>query len=937
MLPVIQQYMNLLGRVCVSSFNEWSVAETTDIAQDNPELQKVIAKNKELISQHLQIDTSLFTRDYLVEGNEWPDVAELNKFLLSKTRYNKSDVIDINKFDRITYTMVRKFQTDTWLKVDGIAWEKTYAEIKKQSKNNKVIDAVSITQQEIPTEPVVVDKVVEKLDEYVWEKDQTVAEAKKQEKQLKHEIMDTSLFTRTLRKGSEWADVAELNKFLVAETNMYILSSLEVDTFNQDTIVMLKKFQESNGLIADGIAGDKTYATIIKQLQFVEKTDDTIVVWKSLGEQEKLRHEDASKVSEQIDTAQKSMQRTSDMLTVTPMINSVLSERGFHENRGFSIERGFRELLDTDSYESILGRKDEFKWKIEWIDTDKLKSAITFLTRQPEEVSVWQWDTEENIDFTEVLDFVIKVTPWLYGVYLWDLPLPFIKNGMKGADIDKAKSFYDWIQDGGKEDFEQYYKNNKGNYKVDLIEQQYTLQNILATLQITDATSATEIQDKMNHLSTAEEKLLTKYIEVRLIPDLKIMRTESFNFFERILFDSKASKTQKIIAQMEDTSTNGATDLELAQQVLELLKKEDDDDVRNYINTVENRNDYMSQVEENQDILDTMAKIIGTENSNLNILFLTGNVDQFFDAFGVPINLQRDVRHISYAPDYEYAQLLSKKPILKEFFATVGTEKYQEFRLKNMDAELKYLRLQRRVSTQHTQAFDKSGAPINSQKYGGHIDGMNGPEALEQILTTYPENPYETTFDLLYKGIIEKSERNGFSASDLYSTIEWGSMVPISELEWALVNTGRETNMDNKVTSFSGLTSERGDTEIFKWKPITKEYSYVTENGEKVVETVEYNTYLRPDCSNLLIVPESIMVTVNGVENPQFPMGTMTSHDGYIPIAVAWDTINGSNSGSGGWSDASSWNNPSSTPWAWWNTNTPGTPSGAASGNWRIQ
>ena len=64
-----------------------------------------------------------------------------------------------------------------------------------------------------------------------------------------------------LRVGSKGSEVEELQQFLI--DNGYDLPRFGVDgDFGSETLAALKSFQEDNGLVADAIAGPKTYAVI---------------------------------------------------------------------------------------------------------------------------------------------------------------------------------------------------------------------------------------------------------------------------------------------------------------------------------------------------------------------------------------------------------------------------------------------------------------------------------------------------------------------------------------------------------------------------------------------------------------------------------------------------------------------------------------------------
>jgi len=101
-----------------------------------------------------------------------------------------------------------------------------------------------------------------------------------------------------------------------------------------------------------------------------------------------------------------------------------------------------------------------------------------------------------------------------------------------------------------------------------------------------------------------------------------------------------------------------------------------------------------------------------------------------------------------------------------------------------------------------------------------------------------------------------------------------------------IVNTGRKSEQFT-TSSFKELALNEGDTTVFQMAPIVKSYSYYDEKGNTTTQEVTYQMYLRPDCSNALIVPSSVRV-ISTQSAESFATATVTEVDGRIPIMFPW-------------------------------------------------
>ena len=118
-------------------------------------------------------------------------------------------------------------------------------------------------------------------------------------------------------------------------------------------------------------------------------------------------------------------------------------------------------------------------------------------------------------------------------------------------------------------------------------------------------------------------------------------------------------------------------------------------------------------------------------------------------------------------------------------------------------------------------------------------------------------------------------------------------------------------------TTIKELRDNRWD-EYIMHTTVTKEYTFKSKDWWTISQSVVFDIFLRPDCSNLLIMPNSTSIT-NIVQNKDINMKVSMLDTVSVPLIVTqdmWDDLRGKNDW--GWS---TWDGYWNTEWSWWSAN----------------
>ena len=236
--------------------------------------------------------------------------------------------------------------------------------------------------------------------------------------------------------------------------------------------------------------------------------------------------------------------------------------------------------------------------------------------------------------WNSVLTGVLRFVPWLFWVYLFDIPVSISGKIFVWADIGKSIEFMNWIQSWMEWEFEEFHQENVKKWNIPIA--QNILRNLATILRLDSGQEANLLAGKFDELSKEFKELIASYVEFRLIPDLMTLQNASYNSFEQwFLFfwtDPKYKKWEKLIEMLEKGIEKPGTKsleyyLKIAREVLGLLKEEWQ--VDSAITPTENRNNFFEGILKKDEIFGHLKWLLeqGLYYQSLSILFFTTSID----------------------------------------------------------------------------------------------------------------------------------------------------------------------------------------------------------------------------------------------------------------------------------------------------------------------
>lgn len=885
MLYIVKQIKNSFMLSIVSSFSE-KPGQSYDQANQNNDAwvikpveylndkQEITTKTKEEneklywdINEISQIDTSKFTRK-IWPKEKWEDVIELNKFLILSTNLFKKEELSedwLDLFSTKTLIMLKDYLLKKWYKWKvELAWETSFNYIKNDVELSKKSSEVQ--------KPQSIEEIIEK-NELFNSNQKIIANFN-----LKLDIKDKE-------------KVLELQKALIAEWKTLFWW-------------------------ADWIFWDSTLNNLLEaQNENSKKVKQSQIVWETPAiEKETIKHSAYELVLKQIEKTRGSVKDLDNKLMVTDELNWLISKYLFRQNAWYSIEELIRQISWNNKYAEILKIQEEYDMMLKsdnW--KEKLERATKYLTNYIERESWESWVWEDSI-WENVFDHTKKAFPWLIGIYLWDIPLSFLKDITPWVNINKSVAFKNWITEWMKEEFSDYYKKNES--KTNLLWEQYDLRSILTSLDLKDNEKNDVLAWKIDSLSSETLVLLKTYMNVRLIPDLKILHEQSYNLAEKwhwitlkwffgLFTDEKYKKWNEIINEIEEMVSNWKTPSQIDDKVWELLNLLDEEwDVKGSIDYTKNRRLYMNEVEKQNDVFNSITDLLNAWYQELKFVYYFENFDDL-KQFWATKSDQKSLDTLK--------SILDKKPISKKELDSF---------IKNNPSTMNYINSlwnKEKMTNYLLSNIPLSDKLIHTKediaKHGKSLLWLSNEEALKQATTTTPEKWWKVSqLWLAYQTIINKWEITWISYSDFENAFKNKTDVAIDSItDEPIINTWRRNTSDD-LSSFADLSRWRWDKIAFKLSPIEKTYTFYS-NWKEIKQKVTYNLYMRPDCWNPLLVPASIQ-SIKGESLTEFDPRTITTVDGKLPIVIPWFLLNKMFWGT---SKTTSWDwGFSTTPWADW-------------------
>ena len=683
------------------------------------------------------------------------------------------------------------------------------------------------------------------------------------------------------------------------------------DKWNKQKV---KKLQAELWVKVDGIFGKNT-RNALRKATASDWSESTLSTWKEAiknsqftgNSSETALFEDKQysqmEASEQVKKTWEAMSDLERRIQVTKALNGNLSDYFYADKEWYHIKRLLTSLFWNDKYSKIEAFKNSEAYKLDW-NKAKLERAIWYLRNYSSGRN--SDDFVEEVNNRKILSHVVKALPWLAGIYLFDIPLPFWKEMVPWADINKSVMFNQWIESGMNEEFEDYYKSKKWELLNPLAEQA-TLKWVLSQTNLSSSEQAKILRWDLNWLDHKTEELLLSYVENLLIPNLEVLNHESFNAFERwslftlgglfgLFKDWKYDKINVIINWLKEAVAR--KDLENSASVSEAFRLlwEEWDVNPTILERAEAWDKYMNEISwQNKDIQNKFGWLLELWDKKFNdynrILALV-DLNNLYSMMWVSENTPKDkqaldslIKILNTVPLNGQALSAWEKanPKTYDFIKSLWSEKDMlEYRLSTLP---KWFKL-KKVNVWESKHW------IDLSKKGKYIDlakiGNDNEAALAAAEYLSPDWKMSMLWHA-YKSFLEKWWVTGISYEDFRTAFFNKSTVPITPdlvNKWNIINTWRKT-WQWKVTSFWELQSKLGDTHVFKLHPIQKTYSFY-ENGQAITVTANYDLYLRTNCTNPLIVPGTIDIRKNGVPMPEWELISLTQVSGRLPIVIPW-------------------------------------------------
>jgi len=653
-----------------------------------------------------------------------------------------------------------------------------------------------------------------------------------------------------MRKGQSGPDIVELQK-LLAHATVYTPSG---DTFDDAMVAAVEKFQQDNNLTKDGVVGNQTLDRLLHVAgistrvvvttvrERVEETDGRRIfeVFSNdpryvipRGERQPA-HVLAATLEGQIRRTNVSIdQMTAFIKGAAPIYEGIRNGRNW-ENNGYHLLNLFERAFGRNERNRAVARINEImavtntpegKKKLERGYIALLESSGRqryFEREEGNSTGEMTWNARRHLNTAR------KILPWAAGIYLFDIPLPFMEKMVpSGVPMDKAFAFSEWVRGGMQGEFNPEAKVETG---VDTLQNLKGLRRMLSTA--TDYIQAHANRNNLQEVAGKVRELIKTYIIYRFGPDADVLRESTQGFFENIFdalgLDGEIKRTIEAIVQQ---AHSGRVDFNKIFELEDMLRKEDNDGIfgigdganEQFIQAFENRNAYMSSVQRQGDVIDQyVAAVVANSRARYEAV-------------------QADDRRAAPVPDTEakYVEGLVKRGAYGPVLGRDWTGEQV---------------LQALQSTRPTREHNRDSI--------GWI--MRGLRHLETDMDAR-KIPYEALAD----------------------GIRHGKMVPMSEYRNAMevINTGRNGNV---VSRHLKNLEDRGDTHLFHAE------IQVSIDGRRM----KYDLYLRPDCSNLVLIPK------------EWDNRVGVGREGKFPVVIPWGLITGGTTGSGDVSTNPGWDDP---------------------------
>lgn len=746
------------------------------------------------------------------------------------------------------------------------------------------------------------DNFLQKINEFGIKRGNVISQTRKEEKQLKKEVSKNSVPVVEAKPAYVSAEAKKQTP--ESSLNSVILNfNQRTDIRNKAKVRELQKalgwlkvdgiwWPRTEAALRNAIKGDVHQSDYVNNRHFKDNRKNEVANRQYEGDRsvfnwEVSTYKDAMAQIEKTGNAMSDMER---QLILTKLLNWQIKWFNWKEKEGYHLKAAIQKIFWQDKY-------SEFAWKEKALNTlirnnkTKFEDALAILTSANYNRDTNMTDGISQSRMETAGKFISKTWPWLAGIYLFDIPLPIMKEMHPGATVEKSQAFNHWLTEGMPGKFEDYLKNAPKS--PNLAFEQNSLRWVLSTLKLSKNEQAKVLRWNLNGLSQKTQSMLLTYLESRLIPDLEVLRDQSFNSFEQgkwytlgwlfgLFKDGKSKEVTNIIKWLKQAvaskNLNASPNVSKAFKLL----AEEWDVSKDIIDKVEKGHDYMNTISRNdKEIQSQFGPLLdlGSKNFNeYNGIYRFTNIDSVAN-YGISKSDMNSLKKLM--------PILSQEPINRtalENWKKQNPNTYRFVTSLGNDSEMwKYL-----LTQIPKGKFEKVN--VWNSKHWRNLSKYSNAEALRIAEKESPDGKISTLWSA-YNSFVTKWGLRWVSYEDFRNAFANKTNVPVNSITTEkIVNTWRK-DWQWELTRFANLAKSKGDTEVFKLAPINKNYSFYDAKLGKVDVNVNYNLYLRPDCDNPLLVPGTIKITKNGREIPQAEIISLIQTSGRLPVFIPWNFI----------------------------------------------
>jgi len=774
---------------------------------------------------------------------------------------------------------------------------------------------------------IINDKALESLPlEDSPEKQAVHQESSQQREEVRKEVVNMDIINSagTIRPGSEWESVKELQKFL----NKYYDFKLPIDgDFGFNTLNAVKVLQYNNQLGTDGVIGKNTKAAMRNVINVNKVIKEPIAD----ATPSNIFTEDTvswTELNEQLDTTQAKLDALNNLIVNSTAVLEALEAYINGGQRGEIIsDKGWvwgwlRTTLGKNNFDDYMTQLVSVAGVNVKNINDGLNLALKWSNHKKPLFS-----PQSQKDIALMASSVLLSSGNTLSLPIFHLRNPFIQRlTVAGMNMTQANNFSAYIeQTAGQEAFDpsREYVSDNG---LDALGATAQLTNMLREYGISENEIGAALQGEVGETSDKIRTVTQSFLTHIVVRDIDAVVKWSFNMAEKNFYiptgkrveipgnpgitipkssffgDSKFSGLGNItkamkaaIATLSDDNVSIGSVLDEIDRRMEgvdyLLDKQVNDHplsrgwnkakrnlIEKSVGDLNEKVDYMNELMWNAEFFDSFVSM--SENRELvreySVLKKFDSIETILNKFPTTREVSNQLLSLSEnASEQEFRDILDNSAV-SEYLATIpDAQAFKEYRIANLE--------QREGLKEITVATTgKHGLPVDRNS--------TGDEVLREMLAHTVDGKYSvmTSIErtLIDNGITSITEWE--LAEAMLKTWE---VVDIAELSGVAINTARGGwTTNDEITTFAELAEKKGDSFMFRTE-ISETTKFLDKNGAEHTLEHTYSIYFRPECKNPIIHPGIVKVNGSVIDptSPEFNTAVPALLTSTIPVWVNID------------------------------------------------